>query len=544
MSGNETRTPIISLVPMGNMGNRAIQYLCAAELRRRLGRGIVANVEIPELGISIPQIPNNFHENECITIFQDEHFNLNEIVTTINTRNIKYVTIWHYCQRMEYLPTPALARALIPYRLPHIPQLPNDCILINIRGGEILEGYEVYPIVPFQFYEQVVQSTKLKPVFMGQTENPAIKAEILARFPNAPIIESGGIEADFAMMRSAKNLVISTSTFSWLAAYLSVSTKIHMLMIGLFNSAHLPDVDLLAVWDERFQFYQAPFVFGLSLPDILRHYENPQFQQFPRKTHGYVEKVKTERHSIKRDIKNDLKFFDPYFYELKYPEYKNYRNSSGWAISALDHFRIIGFQQRCVPFFFHEAYYLHRYVDAAWDISDGLYEDAYHHYTEIGHALGYLPRHPDGEDIATGKAATQSSVAAAFADETPEINAIRALDGDPFTFCATQRQSHPWWQIDLGDQHEIYRIVVCNKSGGSDETNDMWPIHIYTSGDGETWKVAYWGKTGHHYRDEQSNFFEWYCWHKLTTRFLRIVSPRSTTLQLGKIAVIGNPAPI
>ena len=250
--------------------------------------------------------------------------------------------------------------------------------------------------------------------------------------------------------------------------------------------------------------------------------------------------MKKGKFRLPRKFENQIKFFNEYFYSIKYQNYKNEMKEPGYPLSALDHYRCFGFDRNYIPNFFHDAFYCHRYVDAALEISKGIYTDAFHHYTDIGHSLGYLPRHPDAWNIATGKSATQSSVADEFAGELASVNAARALDGNPLTYFSTREEPQPWWQIDLGEIFEIYRVVIFNRQGDLEIKSRAWPINIYVSDDGANWKIVYWSMQNHSYGHENGTQFEWYCWHPLATRFIRIASKKVTALHFCNVEVFGE----
>ena len=62
------------------------------------------------------------------------------------------------------------------------------------------------------------------------------------------------------------------------------------------------------------------------------------------------------------------------------------------------------------------------------------------------------------ENLALGKRATQSSTMG-------KCEAARAVDGKvKYAFTHTETSEDPWWQVDLGKEREIDRIVVWNRS--------------------------------------------------------------------------------
>ena len=142
----------------------------------------------------------------------------------------------------------------------------SDYLVINIRGNEILNAvHPHYTVLPPEFYEEIISSTGLRPIFMGQVGGDSrYITRLRARFSNASFIESQGPIRDFTTLRRSKNIVLSISTFSWLAGWLSDADRIHMPLSGFFNPLQYPDVDLIAK-DDRFSYYLFPI--NLAVPD-------------------------------------------------------------------------------------------------------------------------------------------------------------------------------------------------------------------------------------------------------------------------------------
>ena len=519
--------PVVEISSMGNIGNRAIQFLAASKIVEEIGRGKITGYHMEEFGYSAIENSFNCPPHQEIKITPDELFNIDQIKSIVNFQNIKKIRFWHYGQRMEYLPNLEKCRNLISKQTEYFPKLEKNDLLINIRGGEILEGVDFYPFIPYSFYKQILAKTRLNPVFMGQTDHPAVRSELKRHFPAAKIYGSLGVQHDFDFIRSADNIVISVSTFSWLAAYLSEAQNIYMVMAGLFNINHMKNIDLLPVNDARYHFYLFPFVFGQSYPDIIRHYNKNEFSSFLEVDHDYVQGMKDEKFKLPRNFEKEISLFQEYFYGLKYPEYK-IAHDSNESLSPIDYYRKYGFQKKHVPHFFHEAFYMHRYVDAAIAVSLGQYDDAYHHYTAVGHSKGYLPKHPDSQNIALEKHITQSS---------KDVGGVFA-DGENAYFC-TEKEPEPWWQIDLFNVYEIFKISIKNIDASAKIQKDGWPITIMASMNGLSWLPICWSLSNHAFGSTDQNCFMWYSWHKTIARYLRVCGAENSQLKFKKIEIFG-----
>jgi hypothetical protein len=137
----------------------------------------------------------------------------------------------------------------------------DDEIVVNIRTGDILTGaHPHYLPLPLDFYRRLLMSTGLRPVFVGQINEPNWYNDALREvFPYGRFLTGQGGIRDFQTVRHARHKVIAISSFSWLAAWLSGEDSIiYYPMAGLLNPRQRGDVDLCSVEDRRFRFFQFP----------------------------------------------------------------------------------------------------------------------------------------------------------------------------------------------------------------------------------------------------------------------------------------------
>lgn len=73
---------------------------------------------------------------------------------------------------------------------------------------------------------------------------------------------------DFAALRNSKNIVVSVSTFSWLAAWLSNADRIFMPLTGFYNPAQYSRAHLIPSGDPRYVYYQFPINYAVKDEDI------------------------------------------------------------------------------------------------------------------------------------------------------------------------------------------------------------------------------------------------------------------------------------
>lgn len=135
----------------------------------------------------------------------------------------------------------------------------KDELVIHVRGEDILTGgHPDYGPLPVQFYARIVQQTGLRPVFLGQIQEGRYLDEIVRVFPGATIIPARDVLTDFQTIRKSKNIVLSLSSFSWLAAWFSDADQIHLPLFGFLNPRQRPDIDCLPLGDPRYSYYRMP----------------------------------------------------------------------------------------------------------------------------------------------------------------------------------------------------------------------------------------------------------------------------------------------
>lgn len=256
----------IDVIPVGNLGNRMLQLMLLESLKRLAPQVRLGGVSLPEWGINSARL---LPEDGPALRLIGQHVDVPWLARLIRAGLIDKLEfaalgfrMAHYLPRYEY-------RHLFPRRpCPEVPGLQSS-LLINVRGAEILKDTHAdYGPLPIDFYRQVIERTGLPPIFMGQLADDPYSAALRHAFPNARFMPSQGAEADFEIIRSARHIVASVSTFSWLAAWLSDAESIHLPLCGIFNPRQRPDIDLSALGDPRYRWYDFP----------IRHWEGSEAQ--------------------------------------------------------------------------------------------------------------------------------------------------------------------------------------------------------------------------------------------------------------------------
>jgi hypothetical protein len=507
----------------GNLANKMLQYMGALTLARRIKDCAIVNVSIPEWGIEIPDDTQHqqFFDNLDLWTWDAFRPHVQEICTIANKSPSIRIMMADHLQRMEFLGSPEFYNGIFPKNSHLYHKVTDNELLINIRAGEILGGVPHYPLVPIAFYEEVVEKTGLSPMFIGQLESSEYVAELKRRFPGARFINSHGARADFDLIRSAKNIIVAVSTFSWLAAWLSEADNIFLPLTGFYNPAHHREVDLLPVDDVRYRFFLFPLNFGLPENESLQHHE----------------RMKSYWKEISRNQVALLKTSSPF---LRTPR-ENYDS---------------GLPRRSAPgsaLTFDPVWYAHTYIDAAMEISEGWFEDPLHHYLEVGRLRGYLPTCPIQNDglldlslpnLAINKPATQSSLSQWSKGATVEEDAGYAVNGNPQgDGFHTDNESNPWWMVDLGNTAQVHLIRIFNRERIPDWMQQRAaPLIAEVSTDRVQWTTLF-------HTDPKQLFggysggrpLVWSSSQPVEARFVRISIPRREYLHLAEVEIYGAP---
>ncbi|MEN3235378.1 MULTISPECIES: hypothetical protein [Methylobacterium] len=249
--------------------NLMMQYMVATRLKSLVGDLELSNFDMPYWNIAHPPIKPRASQAVCM-IGEEHHVDLARIAY-LARHGIFDRFEWHgYGQRLEYFPEVEETRTLFSRPDITAPVFDGDAVVCPIRGGEILDArHPGYTVVPVDFYADVIEEMGWRPIFMGQTDDNAYMRALKHRFPHAQIMQHQGTLEDFQIIRSATNVILSISTFAWLAAWLSHASTIVLPVYGIFNPALFSLHDLLPLGDDRYRFYQLPPQPAVPLHELL-----------------------------------------------------------------------------------------------------------------------------------------------------------------------------------------------------------------------------------------------------------------------------------
>lgn len=254
---SEARRPRLIVRPRGRIGNLMFQWMLAIRINERLGgAATIHGIEIPEWAIT--SLPVGEPPRRALRL-TGHLFDLDEVAYCLRSGICDAVIIEGWGQRLEYFPDPAPIRRL--FRSGEPPHAIGDHeLLINIRAEDIETGNApgYYPL-PFAFYEAVLDTEGLAPVFLGQLQPSPYTDALRARFPGARFLPVTSALKDFQTIRNAANVVLSISSFAWLAGWLSESARaVHLPVAGLFDPRRGRQ-NLLALDGPRWRYWDVEF---------------------------------------------------------------------------------------------------------------------------------------------------------------------------------------------------------------------------------------------------------------------------------------------
>jgi hypothetical protein len=242
--------------PTGNLGNQMMQLMLGHSLRSRIPELDIVGYDMPLWSLKGGEEPAPRAKPVELRGHLIDIDGVASLVKAGLLRDMKLVGIGS--RMANYLP-PSAYQALFPAGRAEVERHGDDELLISVRGAEILgQCHPDYGPVPPAYYRQLARETGLRPVLFGQIEDDWYSRLLMEAMPDARVVRSQGVLADFERLRSARHVVTSVSSFAWLATWLSDAQTIHVPVLGLLNPAQRPDVDLLPLDDPRYRFYRFP----------------------------------------------------------------------------------------------------------------------------------------------------------------------------------------------------------------------------------------------------------------------------------------------
>lgn len=248
--------PGLILRPHGRLGNHILQWITAQTLAAAVPGLRLSNFDLPLWGLGAQGYAKR---QPFLPAIRAQDSNLSLIAEMLRSGEMPLARLSCMVLQADAWGDPDRFRRLLPLGTAAVETAGPDEILLNVRADEILKArHPDYGPLPMGFYDTVLRTTGLRPVFMGQLGDDSYSAMLRDHFPQARFLPSQGAQGDFDAMRRASHIALSVSTFSWAAGWLSQAQSIHMPLIGFYNPSQRPDISLTPIADPRYHYYGFP----------------------------------------------------------------------------------------------------------------------------------------------------------------------------------------------------------------------------------------------------------------------------------------------
>jgi hypothetical protein len=257
----------IRIRPSGRLANLMSQLMFADTISRRCRQPVaVEGYSIPEWGLLKP--PSSLPSSDIEIGSSLTRAAL--CCSMIDAFKPELVHVVFPIFRVGNLGNPSDYFSRFPFSEP-VAKIPDDYLLIHIRAGDVaMPIHEKYGPLPIRYYEYLISQTGLRPLFISEPGRNRCIDLIRASFPKAEMIGGSSAIADFQTIRTARNVALAVSSFSWMATFLSTTAeRIHLPLAGHFDPIDDPHPDFLPLDDRRYVFHH------VSREAWSKRYEDP-----------------------------------------------------------------------------------------------------------------------------------------------------------------------------------------------------------------------------------------------------------------------------
>lgn len=182
---------IFQVRPQYALSHRMFQAMVADSVQKRVPGAQIVGVDLDEWGISSMHNVDSWGEQVGTSLHR---IDVSDVARMLRARPGTVVSYPHIGARMENLLPVEHYRSKFPaQRGAPIQSFDDRFIVINIRQGNILSGeFPDYPLIPIEFYREIVNQMGKIPVFMGQTESSPYMDALRLAFPDGIILQTRG----------------------------------------------------------------------------------------------------------------------------------------------------------------------------------------------------------------------------------------------------------------------------------------------------------------------------------------------------------------
>jgi hypothetical protein len=379
--------PVFHVEPSGGLASRMMQYMVALKFQSLVPGWRIGNIVLPEWGIEHPPLDS---PGPVEVAAQHQHVDMAGLTQRARAGEMRRVVYSGFGKRMENFLDVGVYRNVFRSPVPAPFEFGEQYLVCPVGAEASPEDHgPFHPLMPVEFYADLIAETRLTPVFMGRGAPSLYTDRLQAQFPQALFLDTGSAMTDFATIRQAKNIVVGVSTFAWLAAWLSRADRIFMAVSGLFNPMQYCFVDLLPFGDPRYRFSLFPINYAVPLEHhAVAHRRIAPFLR--PVSHDALRRQLREAPRFDPSNEEILDNFDAEFYLATNSDVGQLVGADNTE-GARAHYLTLGIREQRLPFRLAAMWYAARYPMAAFEVAQGDYSNFAHHYIAVGRARGYRP---------------------------------------------------------------------------------------------------------------------------------------------------------
>lgn len=378
--------------PMGNIGNRALQYLTAAGIAARVPGADIRNLFLEMWGRHEPAPRPRAWESAATG--SRYHLDIEGLADCLIRGEANAICIDGYTFHLDHYPPRGACRALFPASsgAETVRGFGPHELVCSIRGAEILQARhpDYFPLPP-AYYARLQQDSGLDLVFFGQLGDDPYSLSLRAAFPRARFVSSVNQNHDFEVLRRSRNVALSISTFAWLAAWLGEAERIYLPVGGMFSPAQHPGQFYLPLDEPAYRYVLLPPVTSFNLEEEPARFWLMQDLLARRARFIGVEELRGLSARAARFGKGRarVKDFNGAAYLAANPDVAN--EVRALRATALGHYLTVGVDEHRLVRPFDPLFYADTYPDAADAVALAHYPSLFAHFLAEGEGLGYLP---------------------------------------------------------------------------------------------------------------------------------------------------------